>query len=608
MSCQKCQHQQILKVDMCGINFLIRNNQASEAIQRMMQATSHRGPDHEDFYVHQETVAFAGNRLKILDVSDASNQPFWSPDGQHALVWNGALYNYQDLRNRLLEAGFIFKTNSDTEVLLYWLMHKGLDGLQDCKGMFALAFIDFSKERAVLLRDFSGEKPLYYWNEGKEWLFSSEQRGILAALPQKPVVEAGQVDAYLSLRHTLPHAGFFKEVRQMLPGQGMVIDFAGNVLDNIALSTPTFAQERNQLVFEDLLKDAVLNNFHTERPVGLILSGGVDSSLIYALWYEETMQPMPTFTATFEEKYQQKYNDPRYVKKLQNHYPSLHQPVMITLEAVMNSWEDYIAQVDIPVGDSASLLTWMIAKEAKKEVQVLISGAGADELFAGYTRHLAFARYLKNPGFFLFLQKFNVLWSGTRSLHKFFSSLDPNPGNTYINMAALGSPEEALLTKLRLSYPQSLEPFKAALDWDRQVYLVNDVLKIHDNACMAHGIEGRAPYLSQELLSLSQSMTEQEHLQQIGKQWLKEALRKRGLHTISQRKKLGFGLPLEEWMQQREFQKWVFSGITRLGIPWESYFPEQIRRFVREPHRIPKHQFLLVWNLFLLLSWLDING
>jgi asparagine synthase (glutamine-hydrolysing) len=590
---------------MCGINFLIRNKQASEAIQQMMQVTSHRGPDHANFYVHHEKLAFAGNRLKILDLSDASNQPFWSMDGQQALVWNGALYNYQDLRNRLLEAGFVFKTNSDTEVLLHWLIHKGVDGLQECQGMYSLAFIDFTAEKVILLRDLSGEKPLYYWNEKNEWLFSSEQRGILAGLPHRPVIEAVQVEAYVSLRHTLPHAGLFEGVKQMLPGQGLVIDFAGNVLDKISLSTPAFTQERNQLTFEDLLKDAVLNNFHTERPVGLILSGGVDSSLVYALWYEETMQPMPTFTATFEERYQHKYSDPKYVKQLQNFYPSLHYPVLITLADVMNSWEDYIAQLDIPVGDSASFLTWMIAKEAKKEVQVLISGAGADELFAGYTRHLAYTRYLKNPGFFLFLKKFNPLWSSTRSLAKFFSSIGPNLSDTYINMAALGLPEEELLAKLRPSYPHKQEPLKAALDWDRQIYLVNDVLKIHDNACMAHGIEGRAPYLSQDLLSLSQTMTEQEHLQQLGKQWLKEALQKRGLQSISQRKKLGFGLPLEEWMHQKEFQQWVFSAITRIGSSWESYFPEHIRRFVREPNRIPKHQFLLVWNLFILLSWLD---
>ncbi|UJP65986.1 asparagine synthase (glutamine-hydrolyzing) [Mongoliitalea daihaiensis] len=589
---------------MCGINLLIRKDDLTSGIQQMMQATAHRGPDHSDFYVHKEHIAFAGNRLKILDMSDASNQPFWSDDRQQVLIWNGALYNYQDLRNHLLDAGFVFKTNSDTEVLLYWLIHKGVDGLQDCRGMFALAFIDFSIERVIILRDFSGEKPLYYWNQGNEWIFSSEQRGILAAMTKKPMIDATQVEAFLTLRHTLPNHGFFDGIAQVLPGCGLVITFEGNIHKWIELPKQSYTEERNQSTFEDLLKDSILHNFHTERAVGMVLSGGIDSSLLYALWYEETMQPMPTFTATFEQRYQRKYRDPVYVEKLQSSYPSLHHPILITLSKVQEAWNDYITQLDMPIGDSASLLTWMIAKEASKDVQVLISGAGADELFGGYTRHAAFIRYLKRPKLYLAMKRFLPVFGNFRLVNKFFTALDPSAVKTFIHMAAVEKPSDNLMKKLISSYPEGPDVYKSALDWDRQVYLVNDILKIHDNACMAHGIEGRAPYLSQELISLSQSMTEQEHLQQVGKVWLKEALNKRGLRVIANRKKLGFGLPLQEWMQNKEFQHWVFSEIRTLGALWEPFFPEQFRRFVVQPEQIPNHQFLTVWNLFTLLSWL----
>ncbi|MGY6522153.1 MAG: asparagine synthase (glutamine-hydrolyzing) [Mongoliitalea sp.] len=590
---------------MCGINLLIRKNNLTEGIQHMMQATAHRGPDHSAFHVHAQQLAFAGNRLKILDMSDASNQPFWSEDRQQVLIWNGALYNYQDLRNLLLEAGYTFKTNSDTEVLLYWLSFKGVDGLKACKGMFALAFIDFRSQQVIILRDFSGEKPLYYWNERDEWIFSSEQRGIVAALTEQPTIALDQLEAFFTLRHTIPNQGFFKGIAQVLPGHGLVLDFDGKVIQSVQLPLPTFEGQRTQENFEELLKDAVLHNFHTERAVGMVLSGGVDSSLLYALWYEETMQPMPTFTATFEKRYQKKYTDPGFVEKLQGLYPSLHHPVFISLSKVQESWDQYIEDLDMPIGDSASFLTWMIAKEAKQEVQVLISGAGADELFGGYNRHAAYAKYLRNSSFYSSLKWTRPLLGKIPSVHKFLSAVDSNPSKTFLRMAALENPTADFEDRLLEFYPKEMSPYKAALEWDRTVYLVNDILKIHDNACMAHGIEGRAPYLSQDLIALSQRMNEEEHLRLLGKQWLKEALIKRGLGRTARRKKLGFGLPLQEWLQEGEFRNWVFSEIKRLAPAWEAHFPEQIRRFVHEPERIANRQFLQVWNLFLILSWLE---
>lgn len=595
---------------MCGINLLIGLDNLSERIQQMMLSTAHRGPDHSAYDVHDNRVAFAANRLKILDLSDSSNQPFWSENSMQALIWNGALYNYQDLRNRLLEAGFVFKTNSDTEVLLYWLTYKGLDGLGDCKGMFALAFLDLHAERVIILRDISGEKPLYYWKGKDQWIFSSEQRGVLASLPDPAKIDSRQIDSYFSLRHTLPNQGLFERVMQVLPGQGFVIDFDGKLTQSIALPSLPFQGKRNQNTFEELLKDAVLHNFHTQRSVGMVMSGGVDSSLVYTLWYEETMQPMPTFTATFEPQYQGKYRDPVYVDKLQKAYPSLHEPVLITLRMVQESWDQYIEQLDIPVGDSASLLTWMIAKQAKDNVQVLLSGAGADELFGGYNRHSAYAKYLNHPKFyqsFRWIQRLPLI-DGLRSAHKFLSSLDQDLSLTFIRMAALQSPSIELEQALMAYYPEGLSPYKAALEWDRSVYLVNDILKIHDNACMAHGIEGRAPFLSQELISLSQAMTEDEHLALQGKMWLKESLTKRGLGIIANRKKLGFGLPLEEWLQEKSFRTWVFTEIKRLGPLGEVFFSEDMRRFVKEPERAGGQQFLLIWNIFLLLSWLEKHG
>ena len=171
-------------------------------------------------------------------------------------------------------------------------------------------------------------------------------------------------------------------------------------------------------------------------------------------------------------------------------------------------------------------------------------------------------------------------------------------------MAAVDQIPENYLPLFRPWYPKSEFDFKNALDWDRTFYLVNDILKIHDNACMAHGIEGRAPYLYSGLLEFALGQTEQELLKTKGKVLIKEALRKRGLAQIADRKKLGFGLPLQEWMGQSDFREWVFGPIRQLSKEWGESFPPEMYKFVAQPEKADKRHFLLVWNMFILASWL----
>jgi asparagine synthase (glutamine-hydrolysing) len=193
---------------MCGINVIIGKNR-QEDIQTMMQSTKHRGPDHSSSCEVTPNLFFAGNRLKILDLSSYSDQPLWSPEKDALLVWNGALYNYQDLRNTLLEQGYQFQSNSDSEVLLYWLKQFGQEGIKDLKGMFALAFADMNKNKIIIARDPSGEKPLYYANKKDTYYFSSEVQAIQNALSEKSSIDKDQFAYYYYLRHPNPQDSFF---------------------------------------------------------------------------------------------------------------------------------------------------------------------------------------------------------------------------------------------------------------------------------------------------------------------------------------------------------------------------------------------------------------
>jgi asparagine synthase (glutamine-hydrolysing) len=591
---------------MCGINVIINPDSDSlKAIELMMHATIHRGPDHSGFSKVGENVFFAGNRLKILDLSETSNQPIWTKEKDAVLVWNGALYNYQDLRNELLDYGCEFKGSSDSEVLLYWLKNFGTDKIDRLNGMFAFAFADLKKQQIFIARDFSGEKPLYFLNQGNNWYFSSESKGILARHQAQSLIDTHQFLPYFYYRHSFPANTFYQQIQQVLPGEVWVLDFSGSILERQKLGIPFFhTNEINQSIFEETLKDVVLKNFNAERPVGMVLSGGADSSLLYSLWYEDTGQPLNTFTVALEKKYQTKYNDPYFAKYLVKKYPSFHHEITVSQSDVRNNWPEYIQSMDQPIGDSAGFLTWFVAKTAKEKVKVLISGAGADELFGGYNRHRAYWHYLHNPNLYKFLKTLlpNFLFPSTWK--KVLQSIHQNPDLTFIQMAALQTIPDDFLGEFQKWYPNHENPFKNALEWDRTFYLVNDILKIHDNACMAHGIEGRSPYLDMDLLSMVRAESGENMDNLIGKKYIKTALQNRGLGKIANRKKLGFGLPLLEWFDEKEFRNWVFEPIIEMEKIWGREFPAEMRKLAANPQKSEKRQFLQLWNLFILASWL----
>lgn len=582
------------------------DSDSTQAIEAMMHATMHRGPDHSGFSRVTENIFFAGNRLKILDLSDASNQPIWNKEKDAVLIWNGALYNYQDLRNELLDLGCEFTGSSDSEVLLNWLKLYGTEKIHALKGMFAFAFADLKKKQIIISRDISGEKPLYFSQNDNQWFFSSETKGILAGHENQLPIDTSQFIPYFYYRHSFPDSSFYQQIRQVLPGEVMVLDFLGKVRNREKLDIPELKTNRlSQSAFEETLKDAVLKNFNAERPVGMVLSGGADSSLLYSLWYEETGQPLNTFTVALEKKYQSKYNDPYFAKYLTKKYPGFHHEILVSQSDLRDNWSEYIQSMDQPIGDSAGLLTWMVAKTAKEKVKVLISGAGADELFGGYNRHLAYAQYLKHPKLFKYLKAFGPDFLFPASWKKVLQSIHEDPDLTFIQMAALQPIPNQFYPDFQKWYPQNESPIKSALEWDRTFYLVNDILKIHDNACMSHGIEGRSPYLDMDLLSMVQAQSDMDNL--IGKKLIKTALQNRGLGKIANRKKLGFGLPLLEWFEEREFRNWVFEPLIAMEKTWGPDFPSEMRKLAANPEKSDKRQFLQLWNLFILASWLKNN-
>src|SRR5690606_12912401 len=271
------------------------------------------------------------------------------------------------------------------------------EGIKQLEGMFALIFIDRRAGKVIVARDSHGKKPLYYSRRHSQWLFSSEARGVVASGMFKKKLNSSQYVPYFYSRHSFPDESFFQGVKQVRPGEIMTIDFSGHLISSSSMEAEHVPVELPSLPqFQEMVVDAVIKNFQADVPVGLILSGGVDSTLLLHSWYQETGQPLHTFTAVFESSYRSKYNDPIFAAEVAKKYRCAHHEVLITEELVMEHWDEYIVSLDQPIGDSASFLTWMIAREAKQHVKILVSGAGADELFSGYDRHKAFRWYLKH--------------------------------------------------------------------------------------------------------------------------------------------------------------------------------------------------------------------
>ena len=341
----------------------------------------------------------------------------------------------------------------------------------------------------------------------------------------------------------------------------------------------------------------------------MVLSGGADSSLLYHIWYKETGIPLPTFTIGFESSYRDSNSDATFADNLTKKYGGGNQEIKIGPAFFLQTWDEYLSHLDQPVGDSASYLTWVIAREAKKRVKVLVSGVGADELFGGYNRHMAFKTYLKRPNLWRglphFLQNMPFI---SRNQKKFLASIHENPDRTFINFAALNPVPENLGKDLSDYYPKSGGNYKKALGYDQSFYLVHDLLKIHDNACMSHGIEGRAPYLDWPLVALNREMSDKQLINTTPKSWIKEILIAEGLENIAKRKKSGFGLPIKEWfLHHSGFRMKMCSAIIDFGNTYAGLVPKEWQSLLKNPEDHIQAHYLLLFNVFLLSEWINKN-
>ncbi|MDG1276169.1 MAG: asparagine synthase-related protein [Algoriphagus sp.] len=589
---------------MCGIHLIWGKGANKESIDVLLEAGRHRGPDQEASLSPWPGLWVGVNRLKIKHPGPEADQPFWSPDGNYFLIWNGEIYNFQSLGKQLEMMGVTLITRSDTEVLMHWLRIFGNKGLETIEGMYSLILVNLIEKSILVARDKNGEKPLYFSQDPDRLIISSDARGIHKI--KKTTIDSDQFGYYFYLRTPLPGKTLFKGVREWKANRNSWIHQHSTFRwDTIA---PKVSSELNPSIstFREELQIVVDRQFQADVPVGIQLSGGADSALLYTLWYQQTGIKLPAYTIQPEEKYRKKYNDGIAATRFLSQIPADHQLLEVNQQSLLSNWEDYLQSIDVPVGDSAGFLTWMIGKEAKKNVKVMISGAGADELWGGYRRHQAFDFYLKNKKILLSLRQVLQKLPLGREGHKFFSSIRSDSRRTFLNFEALRPVPHELAEDFERLFQAKEITYLDALDFDRQNYLVQDILRIQDSALMAHGIEGRAPYLDERMIRLQKSVQDPEVLK--GKPWIKSSLRDLDLAWIANRKKTGFGLPLQEWFREDgPFSQHAFQSIKAFEKTHGQDFPKEMRELARNPESGVKNHFLILYNLFLIADWLNLQ-
>ena len=371
---------------MCGINgFTSPKGVDEEQISKMNYAIRHRGPDDSGIFVDKNrTVGFGHQRLSIIDLS-GGHQPLSNENDSLWIVFNGEIYNYKELGEDL-EQRHIFKTKSDTEVILHLYEEKGEDCIKYLRGMFAFAIYDSEKSKLFLARDHLGQKPLYYYHSGEEFAFASEIKALLALKPELRQINQDALYEYLTIRIITPPRSMFSRINKLAPGHYLTFKKGALVVKRYWNLTfePKTDSELPQLLtdLEGQIKSTLKYHLVSDVPVGAFLSGGLDSSLTLAMMSEFTEKPIKTFSGDLPYE---NYSEIPYARLMANKYKTDHHELKIT-PSIVRDLTDIVWHLDEP-SDPLSICMYNLAKLTKKYVKVVVGGDGGDELFGGYDRY-----------------------------------------------------------------------------------------------------------------------------------------------------------------------------------------------------------------------------
>jgi asparagine synthase (glutamine-hydrolysing) len=587
---------------------------------------SHRGPDAEGFYLSEnKRLALGHRRLSVIDLREVANQPMSTLNGRWTIVYNGEVYNYQEIRDELLSAGVgPFYTDSDTEVLLLAWVHWGPAAVNKFNGMFAFAIWDQKEEELWLCRDRLGIKPLYY-SQQEGINFASEIKGLLPLLSRPPKVSQSAVKSFLHLGFIPEPETIYQEVKKFPAGHHARIGNDNRLEltcywspDKQITNTQAYSESQAIEAVENLITSSVKYRMISDVPFGTFLSGGTDSSLVTAVASKMASQRLKTFSIGFIET---KFDESKYAGAVAKHLNTDHTGYILSEKDAIPMLNEMLATFDEPFADTSAIPTMMVSQLARSKVKVILTGDGGDELFMGYGAY-NWAKRLNNPMVSASMPLIKVLLEQGPSRYKRIAHLFEKEGlvsprdhifsqeqyffsNAELKTLLTGSNEDGFYTYSDTQHIRSLSAAENQALFDLKVYLKDDLLTKVDRSSMRYGLECRVPLLDYRLVQTALNLPEKYKIQNGERKWvLKKALEKFLPKELIYRPKWGFSVPLARWLKGElrfMIDEYLDENVVgETGIVDPSYVSDLIVRF----NRGEEYLYNRIWALIVLHKFL----
>ena len=608
---------------MCGIAGYV-GDVSGEKIGKMLRAVAHRGPDDSGMFVHRN-VGIGNNRLAVIDVSPKGHQPMFDDKRDVVIVYNGEMYNFMEVK-RKLEKEYKFRSNSDTEVIIYAYKKWGTNCLRYLNGMFAFVIYDIGKNLLFGARDRLGEKPLKYFWDGKNFIFASEVKAILAVLENKPDMDIQAISDYLTLQYVPAPATGFKNIFKLPPASYFIFKigklkihkyWALDFSEKLELSENEWMELLNERI-----NKSVTDRMVSDVPIGAFLSGGVDSSAVTAYMAMNSAKAIKTFSVGFTDR---DFDETEYSKIVAKLYKTDHESIRVNSNIFKDELFKTADYYDEPFADNSLIPSLFLSRFARQKVTVALSGDGGDENFAGYDRYnvVKFGEIYKTiPGFLrkgvinsisglifalnpdlltfrikTFAETFNLPFYKKYLFYKsFFSNKDKFQiySKKSINLGDA-------FTAGRVDYDKKLNDLDNALKNDINSYLPEDLLYKMDIASMSASLEVRAPLLDYKLMELTAKMPADLKIRNFNKKYIfKKMLLEKGIlpEEIVNRSKKGFNPPYKKWLK-RDLKSYVADTINRqefrqMGIFDNKKLDDYLKNYFDSPVDYGNNIFALV--------------
>lgn len=622
---------------MCGIvgliNFEKEKPVTEIALKAMSDSIIRRGPDDEGFYI-DKNVGFGFRRLSIIDLS-TGHQPITNEDDTVCIIFNGEIYNFQELRSYLLTKGHIFKSHTDTEVILHLYEELGEECVKKLRGMFAFAIWDRNKQKVFCARDRFGIKPFHYYIDNNKFVFASEIKAILKVDNINKAISYDAVDSYFAYGYITSELTIFENIKQLYPGHTISVTLKDKPQISInkyweVQFEPDYSKTENQWIEEidHTLSETVKLHMISDVPLGAFLSGGIDSSSVVALMSKFSNNPIKTFSIGFKES---SYNELKYAEAVAKKYNTEHHSQIVEPSSINELLPILVSSYDAPFADNSAIPTHIVSKFARQHVTVVLSGDGGDELFAGYNHYPQMDKIYRNNFNSGFLNSF--FWG---SMHKllpgsfkgknltYYLSKDKSVFPAYYGLYNLSERNNLLsrnvINKLKAEraehYKENFLKSITNTDFiskvqklDMSTYMVDDILTKVDRVSMHNSLEVRVPILDHVFAELTFKIPYSLKLKgNIKKYIFKESMKKYLPESILTHKKTGFDIPIEYWFRS-ELKDYIESRISDRNNKLAEFVNiKDVQKSIKDHNKGMRNLSSRIWSILVFDEWLNQNS